>query len=315
MISLQIWHIPAAVLLIALLGFWAGYKVKTLFIKNKINNLSLVLDKIMRGLPADGLFACKEGDFGRLYNQLETVVSRTDFLVARLESEKSNIKDYIADISHELKTPVTALITYLEVLRYKETDESAIRQLERCIALAEKTGAITKCLLDLARLETNDLIFTIESCVLTDTIDYVFELVMQCGINNNLTMVNKVEKNIVVRADKQWMSQAIFNILKNAAAYCGEHPRIWVTAVQTDAIVLLKIKDNGPGLRDEDAAHIFDRFYRVDKNKTNGLGLGLSIAKMIVEKHHGSIDLHSNETGTEFSITIPVLNTVTKTKV
>lgn len=313
--TLQIWQVLVLSLFTALISFWGGYKIKVYFTKKNINSLSIELDKMMRGLPASDLNAYKEGDFGRLYNQLEMVVNRTDFFVSQLKTEKSNIKDYIADISHELKTPVTALMTYLEVLLSKETDISNKVQLERCIALAEKMGVIVKCLLDLAKLETDDLIFTIESCALTDIVDIAYELVMQCGINNNLTMVNWIEGSVIVRIDEQWMIQAIFNIMKNAAAYCGESPQVYITATQTDTVVFLKIKDNGQGLCAEDAAHIFDRFYRAKGNKANGLGLGLSIAKMIVEKHHGSIDVRSDITGTEFSIAIPILNTITKTKV
>jgi signal transduction histidine kinase len=315
----QTWQVPILFILIIIIGFFAGYtgyKVKAHLMKKEINNLSLTLDQMMQGVFIDDYSAYKEGDFGRLYNQLETVANRMKYSLARLKMEQSNMKDYIADISHELKTPITALMTYLDLLISKETDETDKMQLERCIVLAEKMNAIVKSLLDLARLEVNDLALSIEPHVLADTIDHVSSLVMKCGINENVTIINEVEQDITLRFDEQWMSQAIFNIMKNAALYCGGYPQIYVKAIQTDAIVILKIKDNGTGLGSEEIEHIFERFYRVKGNNgKSGLGLGLSIAKMIVEKHHGGIEVRSDADGTEFSIMMPTFHTVTRMKV
>ncbi len=310
----NVWGAAALLFLGGLVGFFLGYGVRTLVTRRRVDEISRMVDRVMRGLPSDGLQAHKEGDFGRLYDWLEILVGRTDHLVGRLQEEKTNLKDYVADVSHELKTPITALLTYLDLLLAKTVDETDRRQLERCVLLAEKMNEIIRCLLDLARLEVDDLALEVEEHALADVVDYAYGLVVQCGLGGGLTMVNEVARDIVLRMDERWMTQALFNIMKNAALYCGDGARVVVTALLMEATVVLSVKDNGPGLCQEDLSHVFDRFYRAKGRSAGGLGLGLPIAKMVVEKHHGQIEARSGD-GTEFTITLPVLHMVAMKKV
>ena len=220
-------------------------------------------------------------------------------------------KEFVADVSHELKTPLTSILGYAETLAETDYDEE-IRQ-KFLGVISSEAVRMTKLVNDLLTLSKFDNNKTEWERTEFD----LGELVKQCQENLQIEMDKKKQKvecfvtaNVPeVYADKDGIERVVLNILSNSVKYTGEGGtiKIYVGFVYNDAYI--KVIDNGIGIPEADLNRIFERFYRVDKARTRamgGTGLGLSIAKEILDKNGGRIDIKSkaNE-GTEVVITIP----------
>ena len=220
-------------------------------------------------------------------------------------------KEFVADVSHELKTPLTSIMGYAETLATTEYDKDL--QDKFLNVISSEAVRMTKLVNDLLTLSK----FDNDKKEWTKVEFDLGELVKQCQENLQIEMDKKKQKvecfvtaNVpAVYADKDGIERVVLNILSNSVKYTGEGGiiKIYVGFVYNDAYI--KIIDNGIGIPEEDLSRIFERFYRVDKARTRamgGTGLGLSIAKEILDKNGGRIDIKSKvHEGTEVVITIP----------
>ena len=220
-------------------------------------------------------------------------------------------KEFVADVSHELKTPLTSILGYSETLAGAEYDKDLQEKFLNVIS--SEAVRMTKLVNDLLTLSK----FDNDKTEWEKTEFDLGELVKQCQENLQIEMDKKKQKvecfvtaNVpAVYADKDGIERVVLNILSNSVKYTGEGGiiKIYVGFVYNDAYI--KIIDNGIGIPEEDLNRIFERFYRVDKARTRamgGTGLGLSIAKEILDKNGGRIDIKSKvHEGTEVVITIP----------
>jgi len=220
-------------------------------------------------------------------------------------------KEFVADVSHELKTPLTSILGYSETLATSEYDKDLQEKFLNVISSeAVRMTKLVNDLLTLSKFDNNKTEWE-------KTEFDLGELVKQCQENLQIEMDKKKQRvecfvtaNVpAVYADKDGIERVILNILSNSVKYTGEGGiiKIYVGFVYNDAYI--KIIDNGIGIPEDDLTRIFERFYRVDKARTRamgGTGLGLSIAKEILDKNGGRIDIKSKvHEGTEVVITIP----------
>ena len=222
-------------------------------------------------------------------------------------------KEFVADVSHELKTPITSIMGYADTLLEGEYDKETQTKFLNVIATeARRMARLVTDLLTLSRYDSNKKIIQRESFDLG-------ELVKKC--QDKLAIEIKKKNHTVncfvtadvppVYADKDDIERVVLNILSNSIKYTksGGEIKIYVGFVYNDAYI--KIFDNGIGIPEEDLSRIFERFYRVDKARTRemgGTGLGLSIAKEILDKNGGSIDIKSVvDQGTEVVVRIPTI--------
>ena len=220
-------------------------------------------------------------------------------------------KEFVADVSHELKTPITSIMGYTDTLLEGDYDPETQKEFLQVVSgEAKRMAKLVTDLLDLSRLDNNSRYIKKEKFDLG-------ELAKEC--QKNLAIEIKKKKHHVeclvtadvppVYADKDDIKRVILNILTNSIKYTpeGGSIKIYVGFVYSDAYI--KIIDNGIGIPEEDLNRIFERFYRVDKSRARemgGTGLGLSIAKEILDKNGGSIDIKSKvNKGTEVVIKIP----------
>ena len=223
-------------------------------------------------------------------------------------------KEFVADVSHELKTPITSIIGYADTLLEDEYDKETQNQFLKVIASeSNRMAELVSDLLTLSRYDNNKNKAEITEINLGD-------LTKKCLEKLKLEIEkkdHKVECFVTadvpfIKADKYGLERVILNILTNSIKYTKEHGniKIYVGFVYNDAYI--KVIDNGIGIPEEDLPRIFERFYRVDKARARelgGTGLGLSIAKEIIEQNNGSIDIKSKlGKGTEVVIRIPVKN-------
>ena len=220
-------------------------------------------------------------------------------------------KEFVADVSHELKTPITSIMGYADTLLEDEYDkETQDKFLSVITTEARRMAKLVTDLLALSRYDNEEM-------KQEKTEFDLGELVKQCQEKVQLQIEKKNQKvecfvtaNVpAVYADKDGIERVVLNILTNSIKYTGEdgNIKIYVGFVYNDAYI--KIIDNGIGIPEEDLTRIFERFYRVDKARTRemgGTGLGLSIAKEILDRNEGSIDIKSKKgEGTEVVIKVP----------
>ena len=223
-------------------------------------------------------------------------------------------KEFVADVSHELKTPITSIIGYADTLLEGEYDkETQVQFLNVISSESRRMAKLVTDLLTLSRYDNNKNKTEIAEIDLGD-------LTKKCLENLKLEVEkknHKVECFVtadvpLVKADKYGIERVIINILTNSIKYTPQNGniKIYVGFVYNDAYI--KVIDNGIGIPEEDLPRIFERFYRVDKARTRelgGTGLGLAIAKEIIEQNHGSIDIKSQfGKGTEVVLRIPAKN-------
>lgn len=220
-------------------------------------------------------------------------------------------KEFVADVSHELKTPITSIMGYADTLLEDEYDKET--QSKFLTVISTEARRMAKLVTDLLSLSRYDNDETKQEKVEFD----LGELVKRCQDKVQIEIEKKhqivecfVTANVpAVYADKDGIERVVLNILTNSIKYTGENGniKIYVGFVYNDAYI--KIIDNGIGIPEEDLTRIFERFYRVDKARTRemgGTGLGLSIAKEILDKNDGSIDIKSKKgEGTEVVIKVP----------
>ena len=222
-------------------------------------------------------------------------------------------KEFVADVSHELKTPITSIMGYADTLLESEYDkEMQTKFLEVISSEARRMARLVTDLLVLSRYDNKkvtkeesifDLGEVTKNCI--ERLRFEVEKKkhnIECFVTANVPPVN---------ADKYGIERVILNIISNAIKYTPENGtiKVYVGFVYNDAYI--KVIDNGIGIPEADLARIFERFYRVDKARSRelgGTGLGLPIAKEIIEQNNGSIDIKSEVgKGTEVVIRIPAL--------
>ena len=222
-------------------------------------------------------------------------------------------KEFVANVSHELKTPITTIKSYTETLMdYKDMDpELSYKFLTVIDNECDRMTRIVRDLLQLSNLDYNKTEWKKVECQVKDFIeDIILKLEFSIKEKNHRLTLNIEDDlpNIVI--DKDGIEQVILNVISNAIKYTPEGGHIEVAVSKKDDRMVVRVKDNGIGIPEEDVDRIFERFYRVDKGRSRelgGTGLGLSIAKEIVEANGGQIKLSSKfGVGTEVDIVLPI---------
>ena len=222
-------------------------------------------------------------------------------------------KEFVANVSHELKTPITTIKSYAETLMDEDvTDKELSSQFLSVIDNeCDRMARIVKDLLQLSNLDYNKTKWKKESISIEELLRHACMKMSLAAKEKGHCIELNIEENIPdIVADKDGIEQVILNIISNSIKYTPENGHIDVIAKKQDKNVIITIKDNGIGIPDKDKERIFERFYRVDKARSRelgGTGLGLSIAKQIIEAHNGQIILKSKyEEGTEVDIILPI---------
>jgi two-component system, OmpR family, phosphate regulon sensor histidine kinase PhoR len=220
-------------------------------------------------------------------------------------------RDFVANVSHEMRTPLTAVRGYVEALLDGDTSpEESRRFLEIIARHAERMERLVKDLLHLARLDAGQETLQLRPCQtreLTETVIADVEPVAESrGQRIEVSVAPGAEQ---VRADSAKLHAALRNLVANAVAYSPEHSTIRVEATHRNGHIAIAVSDEGPGIPEQDLSRVFERFYRVDKSRARdpgGTGLGLAIAKHLVELHGGQIAVENRpQGGACFTVTLP----------
>jgi len=220
-------------------------------------------------------------------------------------------KQFIADASHELKTPLAVINTNAEVLlsNGEDTINNQSKWLYYIKSEVERMTTLTNDLLYLAQVDNSDIKLISTDFDLSEAIENVI-LTMEASIfENNKLLDYNIEPNVVINGNSEQFKQVIVILLDNALKYTNPKGKISLSLKKNNTKALMTISNTGEGISEEHQARIFDRFYCVDKSRSRnsgGYGLGLSIAKAIVDQHAGKISVRSNlNENTTFTVEIP----------
>lgn len=209
-------------------------------------------------------------------------------------------KEFVANVSHEIRTPITTIKSYTETLIDGAIDEKEIAMdfLNTINEATDRMKFLTDDLLELSKIDGGKLTLTLKPINLYSVVISCIKqnVILAKNKNQNIVLFQPKTDNMKIFADVERINQVINNILSNAIKYSYENTKIEVSLNEVDSKYILKIKDQGMGIPKEDLGRIFERFYRVDKARSRamgGNGLGLSIAKEIMIEHKGDINAYS----------------------
>jgi two-component system sensor histidine kinase VicK len=222
--------------------------------------------------------------------------------------------DFVANVSHELKTPLTTIKSYTETLLTGQVDdkETETQFLSIIDTEADRMNRLVKDLLQLSRLDYKQEKWNKKESNLISLLKAVVTKVEMTAKNKkqHLNCIFEENQKIMTVIDRDGIEQVLMNVLSNAIKYTQEGGRIDIDAIQTDKTARLIIADNGIGIPEKELSRVFERFFRVDKARSRamgGTGLGLAISKQIIEEHNGTIEIESKEgKGTRVIITLPL---------
>ncbi len=233
--------------------------------------------------------------------------------VTRIRHLENVRKDFVANISHEIKTPLTAIQGFIETL--SQNPDLNREETRRCIEIIERhvirLNSIVDDLLSLARIEQEDgnKEFRLQQTPIKDVIEAALPIVQPNAKDKGITFSIACEESVSARIDASLLELALVNLMDNAVKYSPEKSKIDIIAGEKDRNIYIKIRDNGPGIPKEHLPRIFERFYRVDEarsRKLGGTGLGLAIVKHIVKVHNGTVVVESAlGKGSTFTINLP----------
>ena len=229
-------------------------------------------------------------------------------------------KDFVANVSHELKTPITSIKGFIETLQdgALEEPETARHFLDIMEQQSERLIHILEDLLTLSRLEQTGFALETQPAVLQSLVSDTFAALSRPAEAKHIQLTARFQPEqepIKISVNTGLFSQALFNLVDNAIKYCPDNSLVTVSAQETETQIFLRIEDDGPGIAEVYRKRIFERFYRIDKGRsreTGGTGLGLSIVRHIIELHGGNIRATARPDGKPgacFEITIPLQTT------
>lgn len=206
-------------------------------------------------------------------------------------------QELIANVSHDLRTPLTMITGYGEVIR-DLPGENTPENVQVIIDEANRLSSLVNDMLDLSKLQSGAIELETEQVCITDEINEIFrrytKLVEQEGYNLSF----KFDKNVYVNADRIKLGQVIYNFINNAINHCGEDKTVIVTQKANDKRVRIEVEDHGEGIPEDKLEYIWDRYYKVDKEHKRGVigtGLGLSIVKNILDLHGAKYGVKSKQ--------------------
>jgi signal transduction histidine kinase len=295
----QVWHrslcqlAVVCVLLFLLLAVGTGFffwQRKKLY-----RQADAVLAAYINGDYSGHLPQNREGGIFQLFSTMERLAS---MLQARHETEhaaKEFMKSTISDISHQLKTPLAALAMYQEIMEEEPDNPETVRQFTARMGTSLKRMEQLICsMLKITRLDAGNISFEKDICNVKELIaGAVGELTVKAGKEGKKILLEGNPEQTLV-CDREWTGEAIGNIVKNALDHTRSGDRIHISWERTPAMLRILVADSGQGIAPEDIHHIFKRFYRSAHSlDTQGVGLGLSLAKSIVEGQGGILAAQS----------------------
>lgn len=270
-----------------------------------LRSINKYLDKVNNGNYELKIEDNGEDEISRLRNELYKTTILLRESAENSEKEKTNLNNSLADISHQLKTPLTSIRIMLDNIEENPNMDEKTRNefIEEISRQIDWISSLVISLLKLAKFDAGAIIMQDTQINVKKLIDNVINnLAIMIDIKN-IKIEEKIDEDVILRADYNWQLEALTNIIKNCIEHSKEDSKIKIEVENNSIFVKIRITDEGEGIAKEDLSHIFERFYKSKQASENSIGIGLSLAKTIIEKENGYIKVDSElGKGTTFEI-------------
>ena len=275
------------------------------------------------GKPHQGMIEIPRGPIGQGRRKIKIAVTSLDedriIILINDESEKSRVdairRDFIANISHELKTPIGALSLLSEAISQAKDDPAAMERFaSRIKSEAKRLEDLVREIINLSRLQGEDPLSDPHPIEVGEVVKEAISQAETSAEARNIDVLRSDKREAWVLGDRDQLIMAVHNLIENAINYSPEGTKVAIEVKIDDWIVEIDVIDQGIGIKEDDLERIFERFYRVDparSRETGGTGLGLSIVKHVAQNHGGEVKVWSKVgVGSTFALRLPSIDRV-----
>lgn len=267
-----------------------------------INALNLYLEKVLAGGEAPNILDQEEGELSILKTNIYKATSTLCHQKDLLSKDKVAMANAIADISHQLKTPLTSMIVMNDLLMTEEDKQKREEFLKTQSNQLDRMNWLIQTLLKLSKIDAGTITMKSEKVNADEMIN---EVISPFAIQMELKNINYRYENrdMHIKCDKNWTIEALQNIVKNCIEHIDEGGRLEIATNETNIFTEIVIEDNGCGIPEDEISHIFERFYKGRNASKDSVGIGLALSKSIITSQHGDILVESRRgEGTRFRV-------------
>ncbi len=272
---------------------------------NPLTSLVSFIDRLSEGYLENG-FSIKG------YNEIEKISDSFNHMIAKMQKLENSRQEFVSNVSHELKTPITSIKVLADsLLMQEDTPVELYREfLTDITEEIERENKIITDLLSLVKLDKTAGDMNIATVNINDLLEQILKRLGPIAKKQNIELIYESFRPVLADVDEVKLSLAISNLIENAIKYNTEDGWVRVSLNADHKYFFIKVADSGIGIPEEAQDFIFERFYRVDKarsRESGGTGLGLAITKNVIQMHRGAIRVYSKEgEGTTFNVRIPL---------
>lgn len=271
-----------------------------IFTKSRYKSIAKISDEIDLVLHNDDhlyIAESNEGELSILQSEIRKMTLRIREQNDALKKEKEHLADSLADIAHQLRTPLTSVNLILSLLE-NSNDENELKKFKReAEELLLQMDWLITSLLKISRLDAGIVVFKSEEINVNKLISTALRPFLISIELHNIDLQIHVEKGIVIHGDSGWLSEALQNIFKNCIESVGDNGRLQITCENNQLFTEIVIHDSGDGFKKEDLPYLFKRFYRGKNTDATGYGIGLALCRMIITRQGGTITAKNHVQG------------------
>ncbi len=275
------------------------------YLRNKkIAKLSMYLYKIINTGYSMDIRENGEGELSILKNEIYKVTVKLSEQAEELKKEKTHLSNALSDISHQLKTPLTSMFVMIDLLNNENLPADKRAEFTKNInSQLKRIEWLVSSLLKLSKLDAGKIVLKKKTINMKELISKSTEhLLIPIEIKQQ-ELITECEDDIYIDGDFEWLSEALANILKNCIEHTNNGGFIKIEVEELSVYTQIIISDNGEGIEKSEIVHIFERFYKGKNSSPDSIGIGLAMAKNIISKQNGTIDVESEiNKGTKFVI-------------
>lgn len=295
-----------ALALVSSASFGTVFLIFTTYRYKNIAQISERIDQVLHDTDYIFISDSEEGELSILQSEIMKMTLRIRETNAALTREKEHLADSLADVAHQLRTPLTSMNLILSLLENSPEKKERRKLMREMEELLVRMDWLITSLLKLSRLDAGIIVFQNEQVDVSLLVKTALQPLLIPMELHNITLHMDVPEKIYVTGDLNWLAEAVRNIIKNCMEGAGDNGRIEITCEDTLLYTELTFHDSGAGFTKEDLPRLFERFYRGKDSNAAGYGIGLALCRTIITRQGGTVAARNHpQGGAVFSVRFP----------